>query len=77
MSRWFKYLLLAVALMLGAIEAVDKSFDGITTQEDVRVWMGGDPDVDPLVDLDTWNAYTRYSGHSLSGETNISKESTS
>ena len=53
-------------------EAVDKSFGGNMTQQDIRKLptLGGDPYTVPLVDVRVWNAYTSASGHSYLYEYN-------
>jgi len=53
-------------------EAVDKSFGGNMTQQDIRKLptLGGDPYTVPLEDVKVWNAYTSASGHSYLYEYN-------
>ena len=53
-------------------EAVDKSFGGNMTQQDIRKLptLGGDPYTVPLEDVRVWNAYTSASGHSYLYEYN-------
>jgi len=49
-------------------EAIDASFGGSMTQEQIRnlPTLGGDPNTVPLGDITLWDTYTNASGHSLS-----------
>ena len=51
-------------------EAVDKSFGGNMTQEQIRdlVNFGSDPNIVPLDDVGLWGAYANASGHTVAGE---------
>lgn len=51
-------------------EAVDKSFGGNMTQEDIRnlVSPNSNPITDPLGDVTVWNTYTSKAGHTWSGD---------
>lgn len=58
-----------------SIEAVDKSFGGEMTQEQMRSLIGGNPNIDPVEDLSAWSKYVSETGHSLSGEHGITNGS--
>ena len=49
-------------------EAIDASFGGSMSQEQIRALpsLGGDPDAVPLGDITFWDAYATESGHSIS-----------
>jgi RHS repeat-associated protein len=51
-------------------EAIDRSFGGNITQQNIRDFpgLGGDPNTVGLGDVDVWNAYKELSGHSWMGE---------
>ena len=49
-------------------EAVDKSFGGNMTQQDIRNIFNGDPNIVPLVDKDVWTVYSAKYGHSFTME---------
>ena len=51
-----------------SVEATDRSFGGKVTQNDVRGWFGGDPNTNPLMDVDVWAKYSDVSGHSVFGD---------
>ena len=46
-------------------EAVDKSFGGSITQDELRSLFGGNPNTDGISDVDFWNLYERLSGHEV------------
>jgi RHS repeat-associated protein len=50
-----------------SVEAVDRSFGGGITQQDVRDWAGFEGNA-PLGDVDVWSAYGNRSGHLITGE---------
>ena len=50
-----------------SVEAVDRSFGGGITQQDVRGWPGLEGNA-PLEDVDVWSAYGNRSGHFVTGE---------
>ena len=57
-------------------ESIDKSFGGNITQQDIRSWMGGDPNQSPVDDLNTWTIYSQKTGHQYGGQdTNFPKSS--
>jgi hypothetical protein len=58
-----------------SVEAVDRSFGGNLTQQDVRGWAGFEGDA-PLGDGDVWKTYVNKSGHSLDFEPLSSAPST-
>jgi RHS repeat-associated protein len=49
------------------VEYIDRSFGGDLSQESVRNWMGGDPDLDLLIDGLIWDKYMLESGHKVIG----------
>jgi len=51
-------------------EAIDSSFGGNMTQQDIRnlQGLGGDPNLVPLEDVKVWSAYGNKSGHFVTGE---------
>ncbi len=49
-------------------ESIDKSFGGNITQQDIRSWMGGDPNQSPVDDLNTWTIYSQKTGHQYGGQ---------
>ena len=54
------------------VEAVDRSFGGNMTQQDIRnlPGLGGDPNTVQLYDTNTWSAYSDASGHQVLGDLN-------
>jgi hypothetical protein len=58
------------------VEAIDQSFGGNMTQEQVRatdgLGFGGSPDNNALLDGEVWTAYGNRSGHQIGGYTIVS-----
>ncbi len=49
-------------------ESINKSLGGDITQGDLRGWVGGNPNLDPLSDVGFWNdTYATNAGHSVQG----------
>jgi hypothetical protein len=49
-------------------ESANRSLSGDLTQNDFRGWAGGDPNLDPLSDVDFWkNTYAGNTGHTVQG----------